>query len=115
MASRGRRRSSITSAAATPNGGGYWILDAAGQVFPFGNAASLGGMPPGSAGGFNPASAIFATSDGGGYWVVTAAGKVSSLRGCAGRRRHVGHPPQRTDRRGLRILSFCGFRPHQPA
>ena len=37
----------------------------------------LGGMPGGSAGGFDPASAIFATSDGGGYWVVTALGKVS--------------------------------------
>ena len=73
----GTQSSSITSAAATPDGGGYWILDAAGQVFPFGNAASLGGMPPGSAGGFNPASAVFATSDGAGYWVVTAAGKVS--------------------------------------
>ena len=60
------------------DGGGYWILDAAGQVFPFGNAAPLGGMPAGSAGGFDPASAIFATSDGGGYWVVTALGKVSS-------------------------------------
>ena len=39
---------------------------------------SLGGMPAGSAGGFDPASAIFATSDGGGYWIVTALGKVSS-------------------------------------
>ena len=74
----GTQTSSITSAAATPNGGGYWILDANGAVFPFGNAASLGGMPAGAAGGFNPASAIFATSDGGGYWVVTAAGKVSA-------------------------------------
>ena len=73
----GPQSSNITSAAATPNGGGYWILDGAGQVFPFGNAAPLGGMPAGSAGGFDPASAIFATSDGGGYWVVTALGKVS--------------------------------------
>jgi hypothetical protein len=69
----------MTSATATPNGGGYWILDGAGQVFAFGNAASLGGMPAGSAGGLDPASAIFATSDGGGYWVVTALGKVSSF------------------------------------
>ena len=73
----GQQSSNITSATATANGGGYWILDGAGQVFPFGNAAALGGMPAGSAGGFNPASAIFATSDGGGYWVVTALGKVS--------------------------------------
>jgi hypothetical protein len=74
----GTQSSKITSAAATPSGGGYWILDAAGQVFPFGNAAVLGDMPAGSAGGFDPASAIFATSDGGGYWIVTALGKVSS-------------------------------------
>jgi hypothetical protein len=73
----GQQSSNMTSAAATANGGGYWILDGAGQVFPFGNAAALGGMPAGAAGGFNPASAIFATSDGGGYWVVTALGKVS--------------------------------------
>jgi hypothetical protein len=75
----GPQSSTITSAAATSNGGGYWILDGAGQVFPFGNAAALGGMPAGSAGGFDPASAVFATSDGGGYWVVTAQGKVSSF------------------------------------
>ena len=74
----GLQSSKITSAGATPSGGGYWILDAAGQVFPFGNAAPLGGMAAGSAGGFDPASAIFATSDGGGYWIVTALGKVSS-------------------------------------
>ncbi len=73
----GQQSSNITSATATANGGGYWILDGAGQVFPFGNVAALGGMPAGSAGGLNPASAIFATSDGGGYWVVTALGKVS--------------------------------------
>jgi len=52
----------MTSATATPNGGGYWILDGAGQVFAFGDADPLGGMPAGSAGGFDPASAIFSTS-----------------------------------------------------
>jgi hypothetical protein len=73
----GSQSSAITSAAATPNGGGYWILDAAGQVFAFGDAAALGGMPAGSAGGFDPASAIFAMSGGGGYWIVTGLGQVS--------------------------------------
>ncbi len=75
----GPQSSNITSAAATSDAAGYWILDGAGQVFPFGDAASLGGMPAGSAGGFDPASAIFAASDGGGYWVVTALGQVSSF------------------------------------
>jgi len=75
----GPQSSAITSAVATSDGGGYWILDGAGQVFPFGNAVGMGSLPPGSAGGLNPASAIFATSDGGGYWVVTALGKVSNF------------------------------------
>jgi len=61
----------------TPDGGGYYILDAAGQVFAYGNAnSSLGGTPAGSAGGFDPATAIFDTADGGGYWIATALGKV---------------------------------------
>ena len=75
----GPRGPSITSAVATPNGQGYWILNSAGSVFAYGDAAFLGSPPAGSAGGLNPASAIFATSDGGGYWVVTAVGKVSAF------------------------------------
>jgi hypothetical protein len=75
----GPRGPSITSAVATPNGRGYWILNSAGNVFAYGDAAFLGSPPAGSAGGLNPASAIFATSDGGGYWVVTAVGKVSAF------------------------------------
>ncbi len=75
----GPQGSAITSAVATPNGDGYWILDAAGQVFPFGDAAGMGSLAPGSAGGLDPASAVFATSDGEGYWVVTALGKVANF------------------------------------
>ena len=75
----GPQGSGITAAVATPDGGGYWILDGAGQVFPFGTAVGMGSLPPGSAGGLDPASAIFGTSDGGGYWVVTALGKVSNF------------------------------------
>jgi hypothetical protein len=89
----GTQSTTITSAAATPSGGGYWILDAAGQVFAFGNAASLGDMPAGSAGGLDPASAIFATSDGGGYWIVTGLGKVSSY----------GDAPEDGDMSGTRL------------
>ena len=72
----GPQSTGVTSAVATANGGGYWILDGAGQVFPFGNAAGMGSLPAGTAGAFDPASAIFATSDGAGYWVVTALGRV---------------------------------------
>ncbi|HXY27965.1 MAG TPA: Ig domain-containing protein, partial [Acidimicrobiales bacterium] len=73
----GPQASAVTSAVATPDGGGYWILDAAGQVFAYGDASSMGGLPAGSAGGLDPATAVFGTSDGGGYWVVTAQGKVT--------------------------------------
>ena len=62
---------------ATPDGNGYYILDAAGQVFAYGDAnGGLGNVPAGATGGFNPATAIFATSDNGGYWVADALGKV---------------------------------------
>jgi hypothetical protein len=75
----GAQAGAITSAAATPDGDGYWILSGNGQVFNFGNAAALGGPPGGSAGGLDPANAIFDTSDGGGYWVATALGQVSAF------------------------------------
>ncbi len=62
---------------ATPDGGGYYILDANGQVFAYGDAnGGLGNVTPGPTGGLNPATAIFATSDNGGYWVADALGKV---------------------------------------
>jgi hypothetical protein len=64
---------------ATPDGGGYWILESNGQVFPYGDAAGLGSPPPGSAGGLDPAASIFSTSDGAGYWVATALGKVDNF------------------------------------
>jgi IPT/TIG domain len=73
----GPQSSAITSAVATADGQGYWILDAAGQVFAYGDAPPVGGLPPGAAGGANPAATIFATSDGGGYWIATALGQVT--------------------------------------
>ena len=76
----GPQSSAITSAVATPDGEGYYILDANGQVFAYGDAnGSLGNVPAGSTGGFNPASSIFATSTGGGYWVSDAKGDVFSF------------------------------------
>jgi hypothetical protein len=89
----GSQSSPITSAVPTPSGHGYWILDANGQVFAFGDAAYLGNTPPGSAGGLNPASAIFVTSDGGGYWVSDAQGKVFTF----------GDAPEDGDMSGTRL------------
>ncbi len=46
-------------------------------MFTYGDAdGGVGNGPVGAAGGFNPATAIFATSDNGGYWVADALGKV---------------------------------------
>ncbi len=68
----------ITSMVRTPDGGGYYVLDAAGQVFAYGDAMhSLGGLPAGATSTLDPATAIIATADGGGYWISTALGKVS--------------------------------------
>ena len=78
-----------------------------GRCSPTATRPALGSLAPGSAGGFDPASAIFATSDGGGYWVVTAVGQGLELRRRTRRRGHVGHPPQRADHRRLRILSLA--------
>ena len=61
-----RATGTVTSAVATPDGKGYWILLGDGEVFPYGDAANLGSPPSASFGGLNPATAIFATSDGGG-------------------------------------------------
>ena len=72
----GQRGVPVTSAARTPDGRGYWILFADGAVFSYGDAKSLGSLPGGVVGGFNPATAIFSTGDGEGYWIASAAGDV---------------------------------------
>ena len=60
----------------TPSGQGYWILDTAGRVHPFGDAPHFGdvvasGLAPGEA----PAS-LSATPTGAGYWVFTDRGRA---------------------------------------
>jgi hypothetical protein len=67
----------VTSAVRTPDGKGYWILFANGDVARFGDAGDFGG-PAGQFGGLNPAAAIFTTSDGAGYWVASADGAVAN-------------------------------------
>ena len=56
----------------TPDGGGYWLADAAGGVSPHGDAVSYGlltGQPLNS-----PIAHIVATPDGRGYWLVAGDG-----------------------------------------
>jgi N-acetylmuramoyl-L-alanine amidase len=64
----------VVGMAATPDGGGYWLVAADGGVFTFGDAKFLG-----SEGGAQlaaPVVGMAATPDGGGYWLVAADGGV---------------------------------------
>jgi hypothetical protein len=73
--------------------GGYFILDANGQVFAYGNAANgangqIYSVPAGQAGGANPATAIATARQDYGYsddgnWVATANGSVFAFGGAS--------------------------------
>jgi hypothetical protein len=67
----------IVGMAATPDGGGYWLVASDGGVFSFGDAQFHG-----SAGGNHlnrPVVGMAATPDGGGYWLVASDGGVFSF------------------------------------
>ena len=67
----------VVGMAATPDGGGYWLVAADGGVFSFGDARFFG-----SAAGMHlnqPIVGMAATPDGGGYWLVAADGGVFSF------------------------------------
>lgn len=57
----------VTSAVATLDGKGYWVLLSDGEVFPSGDAANLGSPSSSNFNALNVGDAIFATSDGAGY------------------------------------------------
>lgn len=69
--------SPVAGMAATPDGGGYWLVTAAGKVFNFGNARLHGRA---SAAELSHSGrrivAMAATSDGKGYWLLSAGGRV---------------------------------------
>ena len=64
----------VVAMAATPDGGGYWLVAADGGVFSFGSAQFLGSM------GGQPLNQqivdIAVTRDGDGYWLVASDGGV---------------------------------------
>ncbi|MGE3833752.1 MAG: peptidoglycan-binding protein [Acidimicrobiia bacterium] len=64
----------IVGIAATPDGGGYWLVAADGGVFAYGTAAFHGSL--GNLHLNQPIVGIAATPDGGGYWLVAADGGV---------------------------------------
>jgi hypothetical protein len=64
----------IVGLAATPDGGGYWLVGSDGGVFGFGDAKFHGSAA--SLHLSQPIVGIAATADGGGYWLVGADGGV---------------------------------------
>ncbi len=67
----------IVGMAATPDGGGYWLVAADGGIFSFGDAAFHGST--GSLHLNQPIVGMAATPDGGGYWLVAADGGIFSF------------------------------------
>ncbi len=60
--------------AATPDGGGYWLVASDGGIFAFGTAGfhgSMGGKPLNT-----PIVGMAATPGGGGYWLVGGDGGI---------------------------------------
>lgn len=63
----------VVAMASTADGGGYWLVTAIGQVFPYGNAMSYGSIP----GPLNrPIVGMATTPDGKGYWLVGEDGGI---------------------------------------
>jgi Domain of unknown function (DUF1906) len=67
--------SSIIGMASTVDGHGYWLVDSAAKVFPYGDAASLRAL-----GHSHPIKGIVADPNGG-YWLYTAYGNVYNSAG----------------------------------
>jgi hypothetical protein len=69
--------------ATTSDGRGYWLAQAGGGIYSFGDAVFHGSLPAGPGGlGITPAASIVgiaSTPDGGGYWLVGADGGVFSF------------------------------------
>jgi len=66
----------IVGMAATPDGGGYWLVAADGGIFSFGDAAFFGSV--GSLRINAPVVGMAGTPDGGGYWMVARDGGIFS-------------------------------------
>ena len=66
----------VVAIAATPDGGGYWLAQANGGIFPYGDAGFFGS---GAGSRLNaPIVGMAATPDGKGYWLAAADGGVFS-------------------------------------
>ena len=68
--------------AATPDGGGYWLVASDGGVFAFGDAAFHGST--GNIRLTKPVVGMAATPDGHGYWLVASDGGIFAFGGTDG-------------------------------
>ena len=68
----------VVGMAATPDGGGYWLVAADGGIFTYGDARFWGST--GSIRLNKPIVGMAATADGNGYWLVASDGGIFSLR-----------------------------------
>jgi hypothetical protein len=73
----GFRGATITGMAPTRDGKGYWLVDAAGKVFAFGDATGYPALRHA-----HPVTGI-AAAPGGGYWLYTAHGNIYPSAGTA--------------------------------
>ncbi len=64
----------IVGMAATPDGGGYWLVASDGGIFTFGDAGFFGST--GALRLNQPIVGMAATPDGGGYWLVASDGGI---------------------------------------
>jgi len=60
----------------TPSAKGYWIVDDAGDVYAYGDAAAAGGVTPAQLGIGEKVTSLSATPSGRGYWIFTTKGRV---------------------------------------
>jgi ribosomal protein L24E len=63
--------------AATPDGGGYWLVASDGGIFSFGDASFYGST--GALTLNKPIVGMAATPDGDGYWLVASDGGIFSF------------------------------------
>ena len=82
--------------AATPGGGGYWLVASDGGIFTFGDARFFGSI--GAVHLNAPIVAMAAAPDGGGYWLVASDGGIFTFGDARFFGSTGGPPPQRAHR-----------------
>src|SRR5207237_8614539 len=75
-AAPGRARVDAADAVPTLTGAGYWVVDAAGTVYNYGDAKALGSIEKGRLAPDETVTSLSATPAGNGYWLFTTRGRA---------------------------------------